>query len=451
MFLSQNLPALDGSLIDWSQYGLENTVSIIVWSVLAALGAVGMIRLKPAVIYKIIGGVCTAVFVMISLSFIQTITTNKATNKKDMFIATDEYFSTASSDKNFIIFLLDAVESQEFGKIIESDEKYKNIFEDFTYFPDTLGGYPCTRDTMPLILSGHLNKNEKDFNTFSTESYNSSPFFEELTKRNYDITLYDPDMIWYGEKHYSPSNWSSEKKPHVIFPQFLLQEVKYAAYKYLPYVWKKVSGIETLDFNSTVEKFQWSDSSIYQKINNEPELQLISDINSFKFIHSEGAHIPFHSDEQLNYVEKGTYNMKIKGCITMAESFIKRLKDNGVYDNSVIIFMADHGNTNLNKSDDMFRRANPLFMVKGISEKHAFTVSDTPVSYLELMDAYSDLLDGKPAEELFSDLDPARPRTFMWYRNFGYEYHIVEYQTISKAWEWDKMYQTGNVYDLSPQ
>lgn len=449
-FLSGKLPALDGSVIDWKLYGFENNLTIGIWSILATLGIIGMIMLKPETVYKITGGVCAAIFVMLSLSLVQNVTTHKAMEKKNTFIATDDNFSTASSEKNFIIFLLDAVESREFGNIVESDDNFKKVFEDFTYFPDTLGGYPCTRDTMPLILAGSLNKNEKAFSTFSTEAYNNSPFFEELVEKNYDINLYDPDMIWYGEKKYSPSNWSSEKKPHIIFPQFFMQEVKYAAYKYLPYAWKRVSGIATMDFNSIVEKFRWDDLYIYSKISNEQDLKIVSDVNMFRFIHSEGAHIPFNYDEKLNYVENGTYEMKIKGCITMADAFIRRLKENGVYDNSVIIFMADHGNTNLNESDDMFRRANPLFMVKGIGEKHDFTISDTPVSYLELMDAYSDLLDGKPAGELFSDLDPKRPRTFMWYRNFRHEDHMVEYQTTSKAWEWDKMYQTGNVYDLNP-
>ena len=37
------------------------------------------------------------------------------------------------------------------------DDKFKEVFEDFTYYPDTLGGYPCTRDTIPLVLGGALN------------------------------------------------------------------------------------------------------------------------------------------------------------------------------------------------------------------------------------------------------------------------------------------------------
>lgn len=447
-FLSGELPALDGSEINWNIYGTENIVIIAVLIVLMTAAIIGMYNLKPSIVYKIIGGVSAAIFVMLLVSMVQAVVSNKAAEEKKTFVATDYGFNTASVNKNFYIFLLDAVESREFGNIIESDEKYKEVFEDFTYFPDTVGGYPCTRDTIPLILSGELNKNEEEFGDFSTKAYNNSHFFAELTERNYELNLFDADMIWFGDKTYTPNNWTSEKRPHINFGNYMSEELKYAGYKYLPYILKRFSGIETMDFNSIVDKFRWNDPDIYGKIIEEPKLSLDNN-NMFQFIHSEGAHIPFRYDENLNYIESGTYSEKIKGCITMADAFLKRLKENGVYDNSVIIFMADHGNTDLNSAEDMFRRANPLFMVKGIGEKHDYAVSESPVSYLELMDAYSDLLDGKPAGDLFTDLDPSRPRTFMWYRNFGREDHMVEYQTTSKAWEWDKFVETGNVYDLA--
>ena len=66
----------------------------------------------------------------------------------------------------------------------------------------------------------------------------------------------------------------------------------------------------------------------------------------------------------------------------MTNEYIKRLKENGAYDNSVIIVMADHGNTDLNDADDMLVRANPMFLVKGINEHHAFEKSDKPLSYI---------------------------------------------------------------------
>ena len=132
----------------------------------------------------------------------------------------------------------------------------------------------------------------------------------------------------------------------------------------------------------------------------------------------------------------------------MLNAYIERLKANGAYDNTVIIIMADHGNTNLNSATDMLVRANPMFMVKGIGESHEFTVSEKPLSYLDLMDIYSELLDDKTAEEATADIPDKRERIFMWYRNFRLENHIEEYVVADKAWEWQKFKKTGKEYDL---
>ncbi|MBD5080803.1 MAG: hypothetical protein HDT44_03445, partial [Ruminococcaceae bacterium] len=115
---------------------------------------------------------------------------------------------------------------------------------------------------------------------------------------------------------------------------------------------------------------------------------------------------------------------------------------------TVIVIMADHGNTALISAEDMLVRANPMFMIKGINEHHDFAESQKPVSYGDLMDIYDSLLKEQTAEEALSHIPDSRQRIYMWYRNFQLESHIVEYSVTGKAWEWEKFEKTGNVYDL---
>lgn len=452
-FLANSLPALDGSVIDWSSYTTHNIITVAVWVVLAAVGVFCALKMSFKLrtkFFTIIGALITA---MLLISMVTAIISHGAFQRKNGLMTTNSNFNNASHDKNFCIFLVDATEAEAFGKLVDESDEYKKIFEDFTFFPDTLGGYPCTRDTIPLILSGHLNRNEKPFDEFCTESMNDSPFFDKLTERGYDINLYDADLIWYGDNksYHIANNNDSTNVRHIKFTYYVSEQMKYIGYKYLPYFLKCFSHIETMSFNSVTDKFIWSNQDVYARIFSNNKLAE-NGKPMFQFVHTEGAHIPFDLDRNMNHIDssKGSYNEKIRACITMLNAYIERLKQNGVYDNSVIIIMADHGNTSLNESDDMFRRANPLFMVKGINEKHPYSVSDTPVSYLELMQLYDELLDGKPADELLKSLDPDRPRTFMWYRNFGYENHMVEHVTTAKASDWEALKEgnTGKEYNL---
>ena len=447
-FLAGDLPALDGSVIHWDDFKTNDYVTLVVCVLLLGVELFSFIRFKTQLVLKVTAIAAGAVFVLLTLSLVFTMISYNAFARKDGIIATTENFDTVSTDRNFIVLLNDAIGSSEFGNVLAQNPEYKEVFEDFTYFPDTLSCYPCTRDNIPVVLGGALNKNEMVFEDFSSQALNNSPFFKELTDKDYDINLYEPELIWYGENAYRVSNSADYGNYSLPFRLFIHEELKYIGYKYLPYRFKRYSKIESMDFNGLVDKYIWDDRTIYSVIKDHPTLEKKHG-NTFKYVHTEGAHIPFRYDRELNILDGyGTYEQKIEATITMLNAYIKRLKENGAYDNSVIIIMADHGNTDLNSATDMFVRANPMFMVKGLNERHEFTVSDKPLSYLDLMDIYSELLDGKTADEATADIPDERERIFMWYRNFRLEAHIEEYVVTDKAWEWQKFTPTGNEYDL---
>lgn len=446
--LAGSLPALDGSTIDWDAFKSKDIVTATIGVVLLGVIIFLIIKVETTKALKYVAGVSVAVFAILFVTLVYELISWNAFARKDSIIATNTDFSSISSDKNFVVLLNDAVGSSEFNSVLENNPEYKKVFEDFTYYPDTLGCFPCTRDTIPVVLGGALNKNEMKFEDFSSKALNESPFFKELTEKGYDINLYESELVWYGSKNFSINNSTDYKNYRLPFKTFFHEEAKYIKYKYFPYYFKRYSDVESMDFNGLVDKYIWDDRTIYKTVTKTPELSKQSG-KVFSFVHTEGAHIPFKYDKDLNILDDyGTYEQKIEATIKMVDAYIERLKANGVYDNTVIIVMADHGNTNLNSADDMLVRANPMFMIKGINEHHEFTKSDKPISYLDLMDIYSALLDDKTAEEATANIPDKRERTFMWYRNFRLEDHIVEYVVTDKAWEWTKFKKTGREYDL---
>lgn len=446
--LAGGLPALDGSIINWDAFKANDIAIVIAGVLLIGVIVFLLVKVGAAKALKYVAGISVAVFAILFSTAVYELISWNAFARKDSIIATNNDFNSISSDKNFVVLLNDAVGSTEFNSVLEDNPEYKEVFEDFTYYPDTLGCFPCTRDTIPVVLGGALNKNEMKFEDFSSKSLNESPFFKELTEKGYDINLYESELVWYGSKKFDINNSTDYKNYRLPFKTFFHEEAKYIKYKYFPYYFKRYSDVESMDFNGLVDKYIWDDRTIYSTVTENPTLRTQNG-KSFRFVHTEGAHIPFKYDKDLNILDgSGTYEQKIEATIKMLDAYIDRLKANGAYDNTVIIVMADHGNTNLNSADDMLVRANPMFMVKGIGEHHEFTKSDKPLSYLDLMDIYSALLDDKSAEEATADIPDNRERTFMWYRNFRLEDHIEEYVVTDKAWEWTKFKKTGREYDL---
>ena len=442
-FLVGNLPSLDGTKIVWEGYRVDNIITLVIWLVIITIYIITIKKYKFEKVINTSKYISLAVLAMLSVSLITIIATTDVFMKKTILVSTTENINTASSDKNFFIFLVDAVDSRMFDNIRKKSE-YKDTFNDFTYYPDTMSLYAFTRDSIPLILSGVWNDNKKNFIDYYDDAMNSSPLIDSLIEKQYDINIYDYELRWSTNKVKNVSNVKNKNDTLEVF-RYAVHQLKYVGFKYLPYNLKKLAKIENLNFELCRKErmddaFKWDNKIEYDIIKNN-DIFKIND-KMFKFIHVEGGHVPFDLDENLNKIENGTYEQKLKATLKLIDAYMKRLKENYVYDNSVIIVMADHG-YNFENTDG---RQNPILYIKGINEKHDMYESNKAISYLDLIDAYKDLLDNKKSEDLFENISSTRKRKYIWYE-YTKENHMVEYEQSGKAWETEKLVPTGIEYN----
>ena len=454
-YLVGSLPLLDGEEIEWSNYTGDWIVSAILW--LVVIIAVIFISKKVTIskMVKYIGYVGAVVFVMLSLSFVTVFLSNTDSLEKDFIpIVTDKNLNTYSKDKNFIIFLLDCVDSQAFMKRLNADKNFKDFLNDFTYYPDTMSGHPLTMESIPLILTGYSFKNEEDIAKWSTDAYKKSNLFDLVEKNNYELEVYEENLLYNDKSAVRIANVynNADSQYNVYTGKFMKQELKYILFRYLPSFLKKYSGIEKMNFSATslkkndesTENYVLFNSANDEMYNNvlKNEIEKVDD-DIFKFIHLEGSHPPYTHDKNFKAIANATYEDEIDNSLTLTKAYLNMLKENKVYDNSVIIIMADHGyKTSYNGN----QRKNPIFLVKGIKENHkTMHTSNKPIHYIDLMDAYRDLFAGKKASELFKNIPDNRTRWFLAYQDNTKEV-MIETETNGKAWEADKFSKTGNEY-----
>lgn len=449
-YLTANLPALDGGSVDWSQYAKDDIVTLVIWVIIGAALLFAIVKLEFAKLAKYLAIGAAAVFVMLTVSLINEIASNDAFRKKDSTIATETNINNISSNKNFIIFMVDSVSAGDFYDAMNAHDEYKDMLRDFTYYPDAMSTYAFTRESVPYVLTGKWNRNEKSFSDYCMDAYNNSELFLELAERDYDINVYDADIVWQGEKNFDVKNNISDGTPDIYFGTFMQMEFRYVTFKYLPYCFKKYSGIDSFDLNLIIQKFRWDNISIYNNITKTPKLSQ-SKRDMFQFLHVEGAHLPMRYDKDLNIipVKDGSYEQLCEATAKVIDAFLQRLRDNGTYDNSVIIILSDHGYDKYGPipqvDDYVLKRFNPILFIKGYQEKHDMEISELPVSFTDLMQAYKDLLDDKPSTELFPDVEMQRTRTVMWY-NYSRENYMIEYETDGAAADWEKFRKTGRIF-----
>lgn len=445
-FLASNLPEMDGEAVDWSAFAYQRPWSIVLWSAAAVLSVVLIYTLKQEVIEKAVSGFCILFLAFLVLTLaIDGITTDGLKAKSD-YAVSDLHLMDMSEDENFIIILVDAIDASAFKDVCESHPEYDVQLEDFTFYDNVLSCYPFTSTSVPLILSGEWFHGSTSLGEYTELAFSKSPLFSKLQNEEYVMNLYDSDFahVAFGERHFANFVRSSRFEKPV---NFIIMQAKLVGLRYLPFDLKQYCTLPgyVIDYDSARKidegNYYLSDnislrSAFAASVRTVPEKQ-------FKFIYTEGAHVPFRYDANLNIVEESDYRTCIAASMTLVDEYLCQLKSAGVYDNSVIVIMADHGY--FDPLPNM--RQNPALLVKGRDEHHPFAVSDAPISHVDLMDAFSNLIDGSTGDQVFPwKAGDSRERIFLWHQ---YAEPLVEYKTSGHASDCEALVPTGKIYELA--
>lgn len=454
-WLAGFLPSLDGSLPNWNGVAANissilATITIIV-AVFVTTKMIGIDKMMKVSFYASL-----VIVIMLSASLFSIIASKSVmTAKSDSIMVTSKGINRLSNDENFLIFMVDMVDSSLFQTIVENNDEYKDSLKDFSYFPDTMSGYSCTRESIPFIFSGNWFEGG-DFNEYSTNSFSNSLILNRVRDNGFERYFYEEGLIWNSSTAAEFNNLVSGI-PEVKSRVFVKQEIKYVLFKTLPFPLKRFSRIESMDFNASAAPIDTTDPlfSYRDIIYKDNYLPLGSEMTSnklFQFLHIEGGHMPFDMDENANLVDTVSsedisgYKRKLEATAYLISKYINRLKESGAYDNSTIVIMADHGHVIPETPEGRF---NPILYIKGKGEHHhALKISEKQVHQQDLDYAFVELADGKKSTEIFSDVpNEGRER-----RGLGYfcvkEYSFREFVQKKKAWDVLDYEPTGKSFDF---
>ena len=458
-FLIDKLPSLDGSKIWWGKYDVLRKDSLLLWGIVLTLVIVAAVLLKKKKFDNVVMFISGCMTLMLLVTVLSTmVTSGVLTPKVHLHISVENEFEM-SEDQNFVIFVLDTADSREFTSLLEDHPEYREIFSDFTYFENMLGNYSCTMNAVAYILSGEWFENKEPLAEYLNNVYLNSPLWDELRSRGYRIDLYEDDIRALDEN--VADNFGNVYRTTVRPSSYLelaKQELKLVGFRYAPYDLKRYCEIREVYFDelqvsepegTTAGNFT-EDNMAFKEALEANGIVVDQTQKNFKFIHLEGAHAPFIYGENMDYIPGGDYRQNMEASVTLAKNYIQALKESGAYDNTAIIVMADHGyNGQGDETDrDVWLRPSPLFLVKGMGEQHdTMQISEAPVSYADLWEAYMRLMDGKQSDAIFDWKEgEERERRYLRY-SFSETYHLVEYSQKGHAQDLDAMELTGRVFD----
>jgi len=452
-FLVSSLPVMNGTPVDWSAYPMERLKTVLVWLLVAALAFILIKKLGFAKFEKGAVLLAAAVSLILGVTMFTLSLSSPAPDKSNALAVTDKELYRMSDDGNFVILILDAVDSGEFKKILAEGDN-REVFQDFTYYENTVGAYPYSLCAVPFIESGMWYEADMPFSEYLPAALMSSPVLSRAESEGYDIGLYTFENSFYLGKDDFAGKYVNmlEDDPAIgsqLFACKLLLKmgiIKYAPWdlKYLGYdLYGRLTENRVYNGEAGVEYFSDSNRAFYLHMQQQEPFQP-SSAKCFKLIHLEGSHEPYDLDADVNPTADGSYQDKIRASIKTADSFFGALREKGLYDNTAIVVMSDHGYAVGYEGSNM--QQNPILLIKGLGERQELETSSAPISYADLQEAFLRLMDGEAGGQVFDWQEgDQRERRFMLYNAVNLN-HFEEYIQTGHAADMSTMLPTGRVF-----
>jgi len=457
---------LNGQEIIWNNYLINGLIDSIIW-----IAIIGLSLLKSDKIFKFIpvASIFLLIIQMGGLAAVIHFAPGEPQWKTYSFADGGPKFEF-SENSNVIVILLDTFQSDVFQEIIDENidgnDRYKNMFAGFTYYRNAVGGYPTTFASIPLILTGKYYNNSVPFEDFVQSSYESSSLPKILKENGYNVDVYGSTRLIYPDK-----NLESNVIKNSLYYENTTPLIRLTLFRHAPHFLKEATSSLLIDQGTNQEisaDRQFNDQLL--------ETFRLNNISTFKFYHLTGPHPPFRLNEQLEYEElpnnRSGYKEQSKASLRIVGNLLEKLKENKIFDKSIIVVVGDHGmqngwyglnNSQVNSTDQISFVSQgivtggiPLMLVKPLNSTYPLAISDAPVSLSDIPKSVAselNLSNNFTGESIFTVRDSDK-RNLTFYQHtwvleswFGqYLPSMHEYIVNNFSWDTSSWQPTYRVY-----
>lgn len=455
----KGLPPFDGTEVRWEMYQSETLKDVVLWAVAAAVILALLFLLKSRKFMTLVSAAGIFFLLMLGSTLAVLGLSGGLLEQKEFAKFTKKDQFEMSADANFILLVLDAVDEACFWQVWERHPEYQEAMADFTFYNNAMSGYAYTDHSLPLMISGEWFENQEPYADYAMRIYRDSPFFRRLEEEGYSLSFYDDELQFeIGQMEGEFANLAHVKStlwdPELFHGRLLkMTGIKYAPYFLKPFCWFDPNKLKHQQMGAKDEElFVWTNGAFYKDVL-EDEISLVEG-RRFKLIHLMGAHVPFKYDQYMNETEDADYFTCIESSMTVTMAYLDKLREAGVYDNSIILVLSDHG-YNISgdaadtpqRDENQYGRQHPILFVKGFGERHEMKISGAPVSYEDLAGAYGRLLEGSLSDACFEYQEgDYRERRYLLYKYMD-EDHMVEYVQTGYAGDEETLVPTGRTFD----
>jgi hypothetical protein len=324
------------------------------------LGGGALIFTQAPRVTRYLGRICAILIIMqLAGTALQSAATlsSAATPWWNRYSVDSQSEFTFSRRQNVIILVLDAFQSTLFHQLQDERPELIPCFDGFTFYPDTLGGFPVTQPSIPVILTGTYYDNSVPYVDYVKKAFAQHSLPALLKKQGFQsevypmvpITVYpDPESVSNLKKSRLRVDFNRDRVAisrlmdtalFRVSPQLLKKRLFNNGHWFLQGCFKS-SGQSAKNAAHKNRDVQFIERM-------EQQASVALQVPVFKFYHLNGIHSPLTLNENLEVEHmnetRGSYRRQAMAMLKLTARFLDKLKAIGAYDNSLIIVAGDHG------------------------------------------------------------------------------------------------------------
>lgn len=483
LFLNTGMLPADGGFIGWDEpfFIFKDVVSGIVW--LAIIGLVVFASVRwPHMLLKGSTALACAIMIMQLVGVVSVAadaTKTSAANMARPYVTQGELL-TVSPKSNVVVFVLDTYDTAILEDILEEDPQFLQGFDDFTYFPDSVGTMIPTTNAIPNMLTALKPEPGQDVAEYRRTKYERSTYLKDIHDQGYTIGMYSDSLMMdfnnpadLAVTELTQNVHPVSQAPVDVWRTFVVME-QCALYREAPWLLKPVFWYYTSDLNNRMiadsgegdmhdSLYELDDAAILKMVRErrlQPTDQGVA--GAFRFIHLFGPHFPYSVDEEGANVGTNQSDQisQAKGSMKVVKEYIAQLKELGLYDEATLVVTADHGVWFLTH-DPVSNPISPIMLVKPRKQPAAdgarqpVRTSAAPVCHDDIQPTVMQAIGGDVAKygtgtsllDVPEDAGASRVRYFDALTNAGGEgQRFVEYAIQGDVRDLSHWSKTGNVW-----
>jgi hypothetical protein len=347
-----------------------------------------------------------------------------------------------SEGSNVVHLVLDGFQGSIFSSLLEDHPAWREGLSGFTFFPNATTPSSVTYLSVPAALTGVAFRNDRPISTYHEETLGSYTLYDAMRDAGYLVEVASP-VSWNAKQpgvhsHYRiPTPFLTEAR---VTRREALLLLDISLFRQAPHFLKPDiyrSGtwlLSSMDPDPELSFKHFSHRSFLRKLIDKAEA--IGGDPRYKFIHLITPHPPLVSGPNCEYsgaeLDYSLDAFKIQSACTFDTvlELLGRMKDMGVYRDSLILIHGDHGGgvgfpmlgpdgqttTSGQVLNRIWGSPQPLVLIKQPAASGALAVSTTPVALTDVPATVSDILGSDknwPGEPMFGiSADSLRDRYY---------------------------------------